>query len=85
MREIDLSKYDIRTDLVVDLIQNSPSFEHKTTIDNITISNITLNDENAKKLNKSKGDYTTVYFDDITDTTNYDKVLNIMIKELFYT
>ena len=82
MKEVDLSKYNVRTDLVVDLIEENPSFETKTVIDNITISNIKLNEKNSKKLNKKPGDYTTIYFKDITDTNNYEKVLKITIDEL---
>ena len=82
MKEVDLSKYDTRTDLVVDLIEECPSFETKTVIDNVTISNITLDEKNGKLLNKSKGDYTTIHFDDITDSTNYERVLKITTKEL---
>lgn len=82
MKEVDLSKYDIRTDLVVDLIEKSPSFETKTVVDNITISNIKLDKENSKKLNKQEGDYTTIYFEDITDTDNYNKVLEVTTNEL---
>ena len=33
MKEKDLSIYDIRTDLIVDLIQESPSFEKKRVIE----------------------------------------------------
>ena len=77
-----MSKYDIRTDLVVDLIDESPSFEKKKVIGNITISNIKLDSVNAKIIGKKEGDYTTIYFDDITDSTNYDKVLDIMTSEL---
>ncbi len=82
MKEVDLSKYDIRTDLVVDLIEESPSFETKKVVDNITISNIKLDKENGKKLNKKEGDYTTIYFEDITDTNNYNKVLEVATNEL---
>ena len=77
-----MSKYDIRTDLVVDLIDESPSFEKKKVIGNITISNIKLDSVNAKIIGKKEGDYTTIYFDDITDSTNYDKVLDVMTSEL---
>ena len=82
MKEVDLSKYQIRTDLVVDLIEENQEFERKTTYKDIIISNITLDEKNAKVLNKKKGDYTTIYFDDVTDTTNYNNVLKVLTKEL---
>ncbi len=82
MKEVDLARYQTRTDLVVDLIEENSPFEKKTIIDNIIISNIELDEENSKALNKSKGQYTTIHFDDVTDTTNYEKVLKIMTQEL---
>ena len=82
MKEVDLSKYNSRTDLVVDLIEENPKFEKKKVVDGITVSNIKLDDESSKILNKAKGDYTTIYFEDITDTTNYEKVLKVMTNEL---
>lgn len=82
MKEVDLSKYRIRTDLVVDLIDEDFAYQRKRTYKNITISNITLDDESSKSLNKSVGDYTTIYFDDVTDTTNYKDVLKVLTKEL---
>lgn len=82
MHEKDISKYNTRTDLIVDLIKDVPSFETRKEIDGITVSNISLDIENSKLINKDSGDYTTIYFDDITDTTNYEKVLNVMTDEL---
>ena len=82
MREIDLSKYKIRTDLVKDLIKNDSKYEEKYLFGDIKVSRITLDEEISKKLNRKKGNYTTIYFDDITDSSNYDKVLKIVTKEL---
>lgn len=82
MNEIDLSKYQMRTDLVVDLIDENPSFENKKVVDGITISNIKLDEKNSRLLNKAQGNYTTIYFEDITDSTNYEKVLRVMTNEL---
>ena len=82
MREIDLSKYQIRTDLVVDLIEENSSLEQKYNYKNVSVSNISLDKDSSLKLGKKPGDYTTIYFDDITDTTNYKNVLKILIDEL---
>ncbi len=82
MEEVDLSKYQTRTDLVVDLINEDFKLEKRRSYKGITISNISLDEENAKKLNKSVGDYTTIYFDDITDNTNYYNVLRILTLEM---
>lgn len=82
MKEVDLSRYESRTDLVVDLVDDNFSFEKKSVIDGVTVSNINLDDENATILNKTAGDYITIYFDDVTDSTNYDNVLKVMTSEL---
>lgn len=82
MREIDLSKYQIRTDLVADLVEKDSNLEEKYTHKNCTVSKIKLDEENAKKLGKNKGNFTTLYFEDITDSTNYQNVLEVLIKEL---
>ncbi len=82
MREIDLSDYEIRTDLVVDLTKKSSSYEKKRNENGIVISNIDLDNSNARKLGKSPGIYTTIYFDDITDSSNYNNVLKVFTFEL---
>ena len=82
MREIDLSKYKIRTDLVVDLIENDFEFEKKIKYPSCNVSRIILDEVASQTLKKSPGNYTTVYFDDITDNTNYKNVLRVLIEEL---
>lgn len=82
MREIDLSKYQIRSDLVVDLIEKDSRLEKKYEYENVKVSNIILDEENSKILNKKQGDYTTIYFDDVTDKTNYNNVLKVLTNEL---
>lgn len=80
--EIDLSKYNIRTDLVLDDADNNNlnlDIENK---DDIKITRVDLDEENAVKLGKRKGYYTTIEFEDITDSTNFDKVLNVFNFEL---
>lgn len=82
MREIDLSKYDVRTDLVADLIEEGSDLEERYTYKDITVSSINLDKDDAKSLNKLSGDYTTIYFDDITDSTNYNNVLKVLSDEI---
>lgn len=82
MREIDLSKYQIRTDLVVDLIEKDSKLETKYKYKNITVSNIKLDKENSTLLKRKEGLYTTIHFEDITDKTNYKDVLKVMVEEL---
>ncbi len=82
MREIDLSKYKIRTDLVADLVQDKSDLEEKYDYDSCMVSRITLDDKTSSNLGRKKGDYTTLYFDDITDTTNYNNILKVLSSEL---
>ena len=79
MHEIDLSKYNIRSDLIIenkcdDFIKDS----YKK--NDIEVNYVSLKEKNFLK--KEKGDYITISFNDITDKTNYENVLKILIKEL---
>lgn len=74
MHTIDLSKYSIRTDLI---IEKKDQNNYKTTTTNqedITIENTTSNN------NKDK--YTTISFSDVTDKTNFQKVEQVFTNEL---
>lgn len=82
MREVDLSKYQVRTDLVADLIKEDYEFESKKQYKNITISNITLTKEMEEKLERKEGLYTTISYNDITDKTNYKNLLDVLTQEL---
>ena len=79
MHEVDLSKFNIRSDLIIennskDYIENS--YQDK----DILVDYIKLEENNALK--KKKGDYITISFQDITDSNNYKRVLKVFIKEL---
>lgn len=83
MKEIDLSNYCVRTDLVMDLIKDEKledrvEYEH----DGIRVSRISLNCDEALKIDKKEGNYTTIYYDDVTDNTNFSSVKKVFKKEL---
>lgn len=86
MREIDLKDFSIRTDLIKEQLENLNINdlvgikEDEYSDGDISVSRIVLDFDNS--LNKKKGNYTSIYFSDITDKDNYEKVLNIFIKEL---
>ena len=65
MSQIDLSKYNIHTDLI---IENNEAIHNEEIIDNITITKT-----------KKDGNYITLSFEDITDSNNYEKVMNKLI------
>ena len=79
--EIDLSKYKIRTDLAIEVIPENTELKTKK-IDDITVSKIYVDEELSKKINKKKGNYITIEFQDITDNNNKEKVKNIFVKAL---
>jgi len=84
--EVDLQKYQIRTDLAIDLISNKESIKgiksSKKTIDNIKITDVYIDDEGSKSINKKSGNYITIEFEDVTDYENRQKVKKIFVNEL---
>ncbi len=79
-KEVDLSKYQIRTDLAIDYVEgnsNLKGVKHKTdNINGITVTNVILQEDNA--LGKKKGKYITLEFDDVTDSRNREKVTSTL-------
>lgn len=79
-KERDLSKYQIRTDLAIDEIEGKNKLKgvkFKTDIINgIKVTNVELDSEND--LNKKKGKYITLEFEDITDSKNFLNVTNTL-------
>ena len=66
---INLSKYQIRTDLI---IENIDEFNDKrVTINNINdsikVTTVSIDEDLSSKLNKKQGDYVTIEFSDITN------------------
>ena len=93
--EIDLKRYDIRTDLVIDTIDNNDILiDNKKVLgsDNIDtlvevqgdikITKVTVDDNVSRIIGKKKGRYITIEFDDVTDTDNKNKVEDIFTLEL---
>ena len=76
--EIDMKNSGVRTDLTIELTSNPNTKEE----DGIKITNIKLEEYEAKKIGKKKGTYITIEFTDITDYENKTKVKTIFIKEL---
>ena len=79
-KEVDLSKYQIRTDLAIDYVEEKQKLKgvkHSTEIINgITVTNVILSENNV--LNKKKGKYITLEFEDVTDKDNRDKIINVL-------
>lgn len=84
MGEFDLKNYKVRTDLIVDSIgpcEIDGMIKKERSIDNIKVTDITINN-NILELNKKKGKYITVSFEDVTDTNNRKKVEKVLEQEL---
>jgi len=84
MSTFDLNNYKVRTDLIVESIGTNKSddiLQKEKVIDNIKITDITVK-KDLTSLNKKKGKYITISFEDITDTKNRKKVEDIVVKEL---
>lgn len=71
MHSIDLSKYDYRTDLIIE--KSNLKKEHKYYEENNILVDTIKDKDNT---------YITISYDDITDKDNYYYVENIFIKEL---
>ena len=71
MHEIDLEKYNLRTDLIIEK-DNNYQINNKYQIDNIEVVDIVNNQDK----------YITISFKDITDSFNYQKVKKVLIEEL---
>ena len=82
--EINLSEFDIHTDLAIDIIENNTNLDGVKqvikNIEGITVTDVELDRKNG--LGKKEGNYITIEFDDITDTDNYKKVKEVFILEL---
>lgn len=83
--EKDLKKYQIRTDLLVDI------FDRVENDDGILINNKTINDievldvvitKDDNKLNKKKGKYVTISYQDVTDKVNKKNLEEVLTNEI---
>lgn len=83
MHEIDLSKYRIRTDLIIEHLGDYKECVKKEEIyKNIKIETINLDKKQASIISKKEGIYKTIYFEDVTDEGNFNNLLKAMIKAL---
>ena len=74
MHEVDLSNYDLRTDLIIEKDISNIKNNHYVQ-DDIEVDDITLDKNNLLK--KKEGKYITISFKDITDSNNYNNVLKV--------
>lgn len=81
---IDLKNYEIRTDLLVETIENNKDDFNveEEMYKKVKISRVEVDDLNSKKIGKKKGNYITIEFSDITDFSNREDVGKALEKEL---
>ena len=77
--EIDLKKFELRTDLMIETIDNNIKYDIEQ-IDNIKVTKVNLKENEIP--NKKPGKYITIEFEDVTDIDNQNKVEAIFIKNL---
>ena len=78
---IDLSKYQVRTDLIIENIDkdlNKDNINTKVINDDLKVTTISVDDKLMGKLNKKVGTYITIEFEDITNHED-----RVMVEELF--
>ncbi len=79
LREIDLKRYEIRTDLVDDITKLDGDTYDKN---GISINKYEIDDDTSSKIGKKKGKYITISFEDVTDSDNYLNLKNVLKDEL---
>lgn len=83
---IDLSKYKIRTDLIIETIdqdrENKGIIKSERNYDNISVLDITLDSEGSKSFEKKEGKYITISFEDVTDINNKNNLEKVLINEI---
>ena len=80
---IDLNKYQVRTDLIIEnnnLISNK--LDTKRVNNSIKVTNINVDNNMSRTINKKKGNYITIEFADITNHEDREELKKVLIKEL---
>lgn len=79
---IDLSNFNIRTDLVIDNEINEANIKTKEISDTLKITNIEINNELETQLKRKKGSYVTIEFQDITNHEDSQKIEECLEEEI---
>ena len=79
---IDLKKFNIRTDLVIDNKIKESYIDKKKVSESIFVTSIDVNKELGLELGKKAGSYVTIEFEDITNHEDGLEVSDVLVKEL---
>lgn len=79
MREIDLGKFDLRTDLIIDDFKDEDTlkkikYKRKDINKEIIVEELVIDEKSSHITNKVPGLYKNISFKDITDSTNFKLV-----------
>ena len=77
--DVDLSKFEIRTDLAIELVEEGVKSRK---FGDIKVTDITLDSAKGKEIGKKAGKYITIEFPDITDYENGEKIKTVFSEEL---
>lgn len=80
--EIDLKKFQIRTDLMIETIDKNKISKTTQISNNTKVIEVSLDEEGSKLLNRPIGNYITIEFQDVTDIENAKEVEDVFSKEL---
>lgn len=84
--EVDLSKFEIRTDLAIEMIENHQDVDGIISkiekINGLTITDVIIEELGSIKINKKPGNYITIEFNDITDEDNRKNVEEVFVYKL---
>ena len=82
---IDLAKYQVRTDLIIENIDKDLSKDNintKVINDDLKVTTINVDDKLMGKLNKKVGTYITIEFEDITNHEDRVKVGDVFVEQV---
>lgn len=82
MHSINLEKYELRTDMAIDLAEKNEGKIKQETSEENGIKTTLMRLEKDNDLGKKEGTYITIEFGDITDTDIKENVSKILTKEL---
>ncbi len=80
---IDLNKYQLRTDLAIEALENEKIESVIKEYNDIKVIRTHLNSEVACRIDKQEGTYITIEFDDVTDHQNKHNVIEVFKNTLF--
>ncbi len=82
--EIDLKNYQVRTDLISEVVEKESAGKgysrNEEKFGDVLVETIKINKQGEEIFHKKQGLYKTIYFDDITDETNFKAVLEVVVK-----